>query len=163
MATANIIPLKTQRNTTVARRSTRVTRAIRRQTMAAGGIGLVALTLISVSLKHQAHGVTIIADAPLWEGAAMAIGIEVGYVSMELSQILAATEKVRKHVAKFAKPAILATMLGSALLNTYAFTEHATSYWTMGAGAVFGFAIPALVYVLTRIGAALYIDSHGRA
>jgi hypothetical protein len=162
MASQNVIQLKTTKNTPATRRSTRVTKAIRRQTMAAAGIGLVAVTLIGLSLKHQAHGVTIIADAPLWEGAAMAVGIEIGYVAMELSQILATTDKVRKQIAKFARPAILATMLGSALLNTYAFTEHAANYWTMGAGTLFGFAIPTLVYVLTRIGAPLYIDSHSR-
>jgi hypothetical protein len=48
-------------------------------------------------------------------------------------------------------------------MNAFAFAAS-TSTWPMTAAAVtLGVAIPALIYALTRVGAALYIDVHGRA
>jgi hypothetical protein len=39
---------------------------------------------------------------------------------------------------------------------------QADGYVMMAAGALLGGAIPALVYCLTRIGAAMYVDCHSR-
>jgi hypothetical protein len=89
-------------------------------------------------------------ELPAW---AMAIGIEAGYVSLELAMLLA-PEHLRARVARFAYPAIVGTLLGSAALNAMSFAAHADGaniYWAI----VLGIAIPALVYSLSRVGAVL--------
>ena len=162
MATANIIPLKAQRNTATARRSTRLTKAIRRQTMAAAGIGLVACTVTALSLHHLADGIMLVTKAPAWEAWAEGTGIDLGFVSMELATIAATTEKLRKAISRYTKPAIAGTLAGSAIMNAVAFAMQADNYPMMAAGAALGSAIPALVYCLTRIGATMYADCHSR-
>ena len=82
-------------------------------------------------------------------------------VALELSQ-LAINDKVRKQVSRFARPAILGTLAGSAAMNAFAFAGQASNQYMLAAGVVLGVAIPALIYALTRVGAALYIDCHSR-
>jgi hypothetical protein len=84
---------------------------------------------------------------------AMAIGIEAGYVSLELAMLLA-PEHLRARVARFAYPAIVGTLSGSAVLNAMSFTVHAEGANTYLA-IMLGVAIPALVYALSRTGAVL--------
>ena len=163
MATANVIPLKTLRNATIGRRSTSATKAIRRQTMAAAGIGLVACTVTALSLHHLADGIMLVTKAPAWEAWAEGTGIDLGFVSMELATIAATTDKLRKAIGRYTKPAIAGTLAGSAVMNAFAFGMRADGYPMIAAGALLGAAIPALVYCLTRIGAALWIDCHARA
>jgi len=43
----------------------------------------------------------------------MAVGIDLGFVALELSQ-LAVTDKLRRQISRFARPAILGTLAGSA-------------------------------------------------
>jgi hypothetical protein len=92
----------------------------------------------------------------------MGVGIDLGYVALELSQ-LAVTDKLRRQVSRFARPAIFGTLAGSAAMNAFAFGAQASNVWMMSAGIALGIAIPVLVYCLTRVGAALWIDVHGRA
>lgn len=141
--------------------SRRFARRIRRQGAAAVGIGLVAGTLTALSLSHLAHGITIVTAAPMWESWAMAIGIDLGFVALELSQLTAATDAVHRSVGTWARPAILGTLAGSAVMNAFAFAAQAAG-WMMGPAIVMGIAIPALIYALTRVGATLYIDCHAR-
>jgi len=138
-------------------------RALRRQAGAAIGIGFVAATVTALSLHHLADGITIVTHASGWESWAMAIGIDLGFVPAELSSILATTDKVRKAIRKYSSPAIAGTLVGSAVMNGFAFAAPADGYVMMSAGVVLGCAIPALIYCLTRIGASLYIDCHARA
>jgi hypothetical protein len=138
-------------------------RAIHRQAGTAAAIGAVAVTLTTLSLSHLAHGITIVTGANGWEAWAMAVGIDLGFVALELAQIATVSDKVRKQVSRFAKPAIIGTLIGSAGMNAFAFVAQTVSPWMMSAAITLGIAIPALIYALTRVGAALYIDCHARA
>lgn len=130
----------------------------RRQAFAATGIGIVAFTLTALSLSHLAHGIEIVTQAPVWESWAMAIGIDLGFIALEMATICAATDGVRKQIGKFAKPAILGTLAASALMNAFAFASSVTS-WQMQVPAVcLGVAVPALIYSLVRIGAAMWLN-----
>src|SRR5499427_10122572 len=112
MASQNVIQLKQTRNTPQTRRSTRVTKAIRRQTMAAAGIGLVACTVSALSLHHLSDGIMLVTKAPAWESWSEGRGIDLGFVSMELATIAATTDKLRKQIGRYAKPAIAGTLAG---------------------------------------------------
>ena len=144
------------------RRTKQASKALRRQTSAALGIGFAAATLTTLSLSHLAHGIEIVTAAPSWEAWAMAAGIDLGFVALELSQLSAATGRVRKVITRYTKPAILGTLTGSAAMNAFAFASQAAG-WMMAPAIILGLAIPALIYALTRIGGALYIDCHARA
>jgi len=93
----------------------------------------------------------------------MAVGIDLGFVALEASQLAAMGEKVRRQIARWARPAILGTVIGSAGMNAFAFAAHTTTVWMTSAAVTLGIAIPALVYALMRVGAALYIDCHSKA
>jgi len=145
-----------------SRKDRRAAKALRRQAGTALGVGVVAVTLTALSLSHLAHGIEIVTGCPPWEGWAMAGGIDLGFVALELSQ-LAVTDKLRRKVTRFARPAILGTLAGSAGMNAFAFGAQAVNQYMMAAGIALGVAIPALIYALTRVGAALATDCHARA
>jgi hypothetical protein len=48
-------------------------------------------------------------------------------------------------------------------MNAFAFASEASTVQMQIAGSIMGCTIPALIYCLTRIGAALYIDCHARS
>jgi hypothetical protein len=163
MANTNVLPLRTNaKSPRQVRRSARVSRALRRQAGTAVGVGVVAVTLTALSLSHLAHGVEIVTGSSAWESWAMAVGIDLGFVALELSQ-LAIGEKVRRQVARFARPAIVGTLAGSAAMNAFAFAGASSNPYMMAAGITLGVTIPALIYALTRVGASLYVDCHSRA
>jgi hypothetical protein len=93
------------------------------------------------------------------ESWAMAIGIDLGFVSLEVSQI-SIGERLRRHVGKYARPAIVGTLIGSAGMNAFAFPAQAANVWTMAAAIGLGVAIPALVFAMTKVGALMWIDTH---
>jgi len=124
-------------------------------------IGAVACTLTGLSLSHLAHGISLVTGAEVWEGWAMAVGIDIGFIALELSQ-LSIGDRLRKQVAKFAKPAILGTLAGSAAMNCFAFMAQANGYTMQAAAALLGIAIPSLIYALTRVGAVMAADCHTR-
>jgi hypothetical protein len=162
MANTNVLPIR--RNTKTPkqiRQTVRVTKAIRRQAGTAVAVGLVAVTLTALSLSHLAHGVEIVTGSSTWESWAMAIGIDLGFIALELSQ-LAIGDKVRRQVARFARPAILGTLAGSAAMNAFAFAAQTKTLRMLAAAITLGLAIPALIYALTRVGAALYVDVNTR-
>lgn len=134
---------------------------MKRQAMSAVAIGVVAVALMALSLDHLAEGIDIVTGASGWQSWAMAVGIDLGFVSLELAQIAAATEKVSKMISRFTKPAIIGTMIGSAAMNAFAFATAATGYMVAPA-VILGIAIPGLIYAMTRVGAALYIDCHSK-
>ena len=120
------------------------------------------MTLTALSLSHLAHGITIVTGADIWEAWAMSIGIDLGFVALELAQIAVVSDKVRKQVSRFAKPAIVGTLTGSAAMNAFAFAAQTVNPYMMAAAVTLGVAIPGLIYALTHVGAALYIDCHSR-
>lgn len=131
-----------------------------RQQAAAYGIGGVALVLTGLSLSHLASGVEMLTKSDPVNSWAMATGIDLGFIGLELGQLCVATETLRKQVAKFAGPAVKGTLLASAMMNAYAFAAHATCIPFLTAAALLGISIPALIYVLTRVSVAMFIDCH---
>ncbi len=162
MSLATVTPLPTSRPRTGKAQSKapsrKVLRAQSRQRLAAVGLGAVAATLTGLSLSHLAHGISLVTHAPAWEGWAVAVGVDLGFVALELSQ-LAATEKARASVATLSKSVIMGTVAGSMVMNAAAFASQAEGYVMQGAAVAAGVAIPLLVYALTRIGATLYLDA----
>lgn len=162
MKTSNVTPLTSVRPTRATARKPVVTAAVRpnarlrRQHWAAAGAGAVTLVLIALSLSHLAHGIGLVTGAGAWERWAMAVGIDLGFVALEMSQMCAATEAVRRSVARYAAPAILGTLAISAGLNALAFaSQAATGSPAMYAAAGLGIVVPAMIYALSRITFAL--------
>ncbi len=155
----NVAQLKVVKSTKSSNRSKRMSKRLRRQGAAAVGVGLVAGTLTALSLSHLAHGIEIVTAAPTWEAWAMAVGIDLGFIGLELAQLAAATDKVAKQISRFTKPAIVGTLVGSAAMNAFAFASAVTGLMVAPA-VVLGVAIPGLIYAMTRVGANLYIDCH---
>ena len=159
--TAQVLKLTSVRSQKPRRHSNHFTKAMRRQKLASTAVGLVAVTLTGLSLCHLAQGIEIVTSAPTFETWAMAIGIDLGFISLEAAQIMATTDKLRKAIGRYTKPAIIGTLAGSAAMNAFAFGAQATG-WKIYPAVILGLAIPALIYAMTRIGAALYIDCHSK-
>jgi len=140
----------------------RTTKAMRRQVLSAAGIGAVAVTLTGLSLHHLASGIEIVTSSPTIESYAMAVGIDMGFISAEIAQLFASNERMKRIVSKFAKPTVVGTMIASAAMNAFAFSSHVTGYMIAPA-VILGVAIPAMIYAFTRIGGALYIDCNNRS
>jgi hypothetical protein len=125
--------------------------------VAAGAfVMLVALALLGLSLSHLASGVAIVTGSSERDGWLMAIGIDLGFVALELALLVALADK-RPSVARYASPAIIGTLATSAAMNAFAFASHAQGVMLYPAIGL-GFAVPALVYALTRVGAVIFLD-----
>lgn len=122
--------------------------------IAANAVTTVSLALTALSLTHLAKGITIVTHAPTWEACAMAIGIDLGFVAVEFAQMVAPT-KLAEDIKPYAKPTIIGTMIGSAILNAFAFGVQAEGWMVIPAVAI-GLAIPAMIYNMTKISAKLY-------
>jgi len=114
---------------------------------------LVALALLGLSLSHLASGVAI-AGSGERDSWLMAIGIDMGFVALELA-LLVTPATTRPAVARYASPAIVGTLAISAAMNAFAFASHAQGLMIFPA-IVLGFAVPALVYALTKTGAIMF-------
>jgi hypothetical protein len=90
-----------------------------------------------------------------FDGWLMAIGIDLGFIALELVVLGAPADK-RGAVARYAAPAIIATLAISAAMNGFAFEAHADGLLIYPAAAL-GLAIPALIYALMKVAAALWI------
>src|SRR5258708_23415636 len=134
---------------------------LRRQAATVIAIGAVAVVLTALSLNHLATGIEIIAHASGWEAMALAVGVDLGFVALELSQ-LAIGDKLRRQVGKYAKPAIIGTLVGSAAMNAFAFAAQANGYCMLAAAVTLGVAIPGLIFAMTKVGALMWIDTHAR-
>ena len=85
----------------------RVTRRGRRShVVAASGVMLVALALLGLSLSHLASGVAIVTGSGERDGWLMAVGIDLGFVALELT-LLVAPATTRPAAARYASPAIV--------------------------------------------------------
>ena len=135
-------------------------RKLSRQRTMSYVIGLVGITLTGLSLSHLADGVQQLTHSSPWHAWAMATGIDFGFVSLELGQLAVATEALRRQVSKWCKPAILGTLVASAMMNAYAFAAQAEGTTVMVAACLLGCAIPAMIYVLSRVSVAMWIDAH---
>jgi hypothetical protein len=161
MAATNVLQLRQTAKTIRTRHGTRARRALKRQAVMGAVIGLVALTLTSLSLAHLAHGIVDVTGCEVWESWAMAVGIDCGFVALELAQLMVG-DRVRKQIDRFVKPTTLGTLAGSATMNAIAFASHASSPVAMAAAVAFGIAIPALIFAFVRVSATLAKDCHTR-
>lgn len=158
--TATVSPIRqvlhgvTPRN---AKASRKAKAKARNQLFTASAIGAVAVTLTGLSLNHLASGIETMTHCPAWQSWAMAIGVDVAFVSLELAQ-LTITDKLRHKLRNYFRPAIIGTLAWSAVLNAMAFAGQADSPLMQGLCIALGLSIPALVYGLTKIGAAMYLD-----
>ncbi len=121
----------------------RVTKRGRRShIVAASCVMLVALALLGLSLSHLASGVTIVTGSGERDGWLLAIGIDMGFVALELALLVAPTT-TRPAVARYASPAIIGTLATSAAMNAFAFaSSHAERLMNFPAIGL-GFAVPA--------------------
>lgn len=121
----------------------------------AGGVaGAVAVLLTGLSLTHLSHGIEIVTSAPGWESWLMAIGIDVGFVALEVANMLVGAA-LRKQIAPYTNKAITGTLAGSAILNAMAFAapSYATgNYYLMVPAVLLGLAIPALILCTAKVG-----------
>jgi hypothetical protein len=115
---------------------------------------LVALALLGLSLSHLASGVAIVTGSGERDGWLMAAGIDMGFVALELA-LLVAPAATRPAVARYASPAIVGTLATSAAMKAFAFASHADGLMICPAIGL-GFAVPALVYALTKTGAIMF-------
>jgi len=122
--------------------------------VAAIGVLAVALALLGLSLSHLASGVAIVTACGERDGWLMAVGIDMGFVALELA-LLVAPAAVRPAVAPNASPAIIGTLATSAAMNAFAFASPADGLMIYPAIGL-GFAVPALVYALTKTGAVMF-------
>ena len=129
----------------------------RRQWLAGAAVAAVAGSLVALSLTHLAHGIEVVTASPSWEAWSMAVGIDLGFVGLELSQLTAATDAVRRAIGGYVRPAILGTLAGSVALNGCALGAQAPG-WMLYPAVALGVAIPALIYALTKIGAVMLLD-----
>jgi hypothetical protein len=138
-------------------------RKLRWQAYIAAGIGTVALLITGLSLAHLASGIQAITGAAEWEGWCMAVAIDIGFVFVKLSTLVA-NAHVRRQIGTLANITIIGTLAGSAGMNIYAFASQAGSNPFMLAAAVaLGLRIPSLMFAFMRVGAAAWFDCQNRA
>jgi hypothetical protein len=125
-------------------------RSQRRQHLSAVAVALVAVVLTALSLSHLAHGIALVTRAPAWEAWSMALGIDLGFIALEIAQLCAATERVRTEISRWTKPAILGTIVTSAAMNSLAFGAQSEG-WMIYPAVGMGLAIPAMIYCLSRV------------
>jgi hypothetical protein len=163
MANTNVLQLpSTQKPATRKGRRASKAALIRRHAPAIG-LGTVILVLIALSLSHLAHGVSIVTGCAPWEAYAMAIGLDLLIVGLEVAMVVTAGTKAYKPVARFANPALIAAFTWSAGLNAFAFSATSAVLWMTVTAASLGASIPALIYAGTRAWAALAIASRRAA
>ncbi|MFG1393287.1 hypothetical protein [Xanthobacter agilis] len=135
---------------------------MRWQHVAAIATGAVDVVLTGLSLVHTAHGVQVVTGADTLHSAAMAVGIDMGFLASEAAVLMARNDTVRARVERYAQPTIVGTMLMSAALNAFAFASATDGYsdWRFWAASVLGCAIPALIYSLARISYVLWTDGY---
>jgi hypothetical protein len=126
-------------------------------------LGLVVIVLLYLSLNHLARGIEVVTLCQAWEGLAMAVGLDLLIVGLEVAMVVTAGTKASKPVARFANPALLTAFAWSAGLNGFAFSANQEAVMWKAVAAVLGVSIPVLIYLGTRTWAALTIESRRTA
>jgi hypothetical protein len=160
---SNVLPLSPSSTKPAKTRKSRHTSKLAsvRKALPAAGLGAVLIVLLYLSLNHLARGITIVTGTEPWEGTAMAIGLDLLIVALEIAMVSTLGTKAHKAVAKFANPALIAAFAWSAGLNALAFGSGAPPSWYSWmtvAGAALGASIPALIYASTRSWSAMTIS-----
>lgn len=154
--TTNVVKLPVQKSVGKAK-SKRAIKVSRAQALAATGVMSVALVLTGLSLTHLSHGIELVTKAPSWEAWSMAVGIDLGFIVLELAQLVPMQDKTRNKIRSYIKCSIVGTLVGSALMNAFAFGMVAVG-WMLIPAVALGLAIPALIYAMTRVGAQMWLD-----
>jgi hypothetical protein len=81
------IQLKTTAKTSTARPRARACEANGMHGDGSCGLGAVILVLLYLSLSHLARGITIVTGCEMWEGTAMAIGLDLLIVALEVAMV----------------------------------------------------------------------------
>jgi hypothetical protein len=159
MATPNLVQLKPAQKpaTRKPRRASKA--AVVRKHAPAAGLGLVILVLLYLSLNHLARGIMVVTLCDGWEGYAMAVGLDLLIVGLEVAMVVTAGTKAQRPVARFANPALLTAFAWSGGLNGFAFSANQDAIAWKAVAAVLGISIPTLIYLGTRTWAALTIKS----
>ena len=155
MANAQLVQLRS--NTKPARKARRASHSLRRH--APAGLGAVILVLPGLSFGHLAHGVQIVTGCEMWEGTAMAIGLDLLIVGLEIAMVSTAGTKADRAVARFTNPALFLAFTWSAGLNAFAFSWASATMWMLVTAAALGFSTPPLIYAGTKTWAALAISA----
>jgi hypothetical protein len=165
MAQTNVLKLNAASNKPAARQgrqaATRKAAAtiasqFRRQHIAACAVAILAGSLTFLSVHHLATGYQAVTHCADWEAIISACGIDLGFLLLELAQLVTVRDATLKVVARWANPAIGITLAGSAALNSFAFMQGAgTSPLAIGAAIMMGCFLPGFIYVLTRVSAHL--------
>lgn len=129
------------------------------QLFTATAIGLCATVVTGLSLNHLASGIDQLTHSGAYQSWAMAVAVDCGFVSLELAQ-LTISDKLRAKLSSYFRPAVIGTLAWSAALNAMAFAGEASNVAAQAAGVALGLSIPALIYLLTKIGAGMYLDMH---
>jgi hypothetical protein len=129
-------------------------------TFAAAAVMATALALLCLSLTHLASGVSILTGSDAWSGWAMAVGVDAGFIVLEIA-MLVASEPVRAEVTRWANPAIIGTLMTSAAMNGFAFGSHSTG-WMLWPAIGLGVAIPLMVLALVKVGSTLFFAKEHR-
>jgi hypothetical protein len=137
--------------------------AILRRHAPAAGLGFVILVLLYLSLNHLARGIAVVTLCAAWEGTAMAIGLDLLIVGLEVAMVVTAGTKAARPVARFANPALITAFAWSAGLNAFAFCASQDVMTWKAVAAALGLSIPVLIYLATRSWAALTIESRRAA
>ena len=157
MASSQVIQLKTTNKPTRKTRR-RASHSLRKHAPAAG-LGAVILVLLYLSLSHLARGIQIVTGCEMWEGTAMAIGLDLLIVALECAMVATVGTKAYKPVCRFANPALIVAFVWSAGLNAFAFASSSNVLWMTVVAASLGASIRALIYAGTWAWAALAINA----
>jgi hypothetical protein len=150
---------KTPTPTAPPNRSAAWKRKMRRQRVTSYATASVALVLMGLSLSHLAAGVGALTHSDPGHAWSMAVGIDLGFIALEISQLCATSESIRAKIMQWAGPTIIGTLMVSAAMNAYAFASVATGWPVVLSACTLGVSIPMLIYVLTRVSVALWVDA----
>jgi hypothetical protein len=166
-ATANVTAIPTARREAAPARPQRQHRpskaAILRRHAPAAGLGLVILVLLYLSLNHLARGIQVVTLCEHWEGIAMAIGLDLLIVGLEVAMVVTAGTKGRAAGRAVRQPGFAPAFAWSAGLNGFAFCANQDAMTWKAVAAALGVSIPVLIYLATRSWAALTIESRRAA
>jgi hypothetical protein len=137
--------------------SARMLRRLKLQHGTALLLAAVAAAMTTVSLSHIAGGVDHVTHhaVPEWQSWGVAIGIDCGYIAMELGGLVAAMQHVKDRLHRLTRWGIPAVMAFSMALNALEFAAGATNAWELAAGIAMGVTLPALVFLTFRVAATL--------
>jgi hypothetical protein len=164
MAQANLSLVPPSKPSKPARKARRTSKAaIVRKHAPAAFLGFVVVVLLYLSLNHLAHGIAVVTLCQDWEGYAMAVGLDLLIVGLEVAMVVTAGTKAQRPVARFANPALLTAFAWSAGLNAFAFSAGQDATVMKAIAALLGMSIPCLIYLGTRTWASLTIESRRAA